>query len=71
MQWVSQITSIAIGMVLPGLFGFWIDWKLGTKAVFPVVGVVVGFSVGLWQLIKLTKKPNRDNGSSPKGPEDV
>jgi ATP synthase protein I len=56
MQWVSRITSIGIEMVLPGVIGYWIDQRLGTKIVFLILGLIVGFVGGIMQLIKLTKR---------------
>jgi ATP synthase protein I len=56
MQWVSRITSVAIEMVLPGVIGYWIDQRLGTKVLFFIIGVILGFVGGIWQLIKLTKQ---------------
>jgi F0F1-type ATP synthase assembly protein I len=58
MQWVSRITSIVIEMVLPGVIGYWIDLRLGTKVLFLILGVILGFVGGIWQLIKLTKPNN-------------
>jgi len=55
MQWVSRITSIAMEMVLPIVIGYWIDQRLGTKIVFLLLGLVLGFATGMWQLIKLAK----------------
>jgi ATP synthase protein I len=66
MEWVSRITTISLEMVLPALAGYWVDERLGTRFVL-VVGVVVGFSVGMWHLVKLTKAP--PGGSPPpRGP---
>lgn len=56
MEWVSRITTISIEMVLPGAIGYWIDQRLGTKVVFLIVGAILGFVGGIWQLIKLSKK---------------
>jgi F0F1-type ATP synthase assembly protein I len=58
MQWVSRITAVAVEMVLPGAIGFWIDSKLGTKVLFLILGVILGFVGGMWQLIKMTKHTN-------------
>ncbi|MGA2798796.1 MAG: AtpZ/AtpI family protein [Thermoguttaceae bacterium] len=55
MVWVSRITSIVLEMVLPGVIGYWIDLKLGTRVVFLILGVILGFVGGIWQLIRLTK----------------
>ena len=59
MQWVSQITSISLGMVLPGVLGYYLlDRWLGTRAVFLILGLIMGFVGGIWQLIKLAKQNN-------------
>jgi len=56
MEWSSRLTAIALEMVLPGLLGYWVDQKLGTGILLLILGVAVGFTAGLWNLIKLTKK---------------
>ena len=56
MVWVSRITTISIEMVLPGVIGYWIDLRLGTKPAFLIVGVILGFVGGMWQLLKLANK---------------
>jgi len=53
MEWTSRVTAISLEMVLPGLFGFWLDRRLGTLPLLLVVGVVIGFVTGMWQLLKL------------------
>jgi len=62
-------------MVLPGLVGLWIDRRLGTKAIFLMLGVALGFSSGLLHLIRLgqpsrsgrkQKTDTRQTGNSPK-----
>jgi hypothetical protein len=62
MQWVARLTTISLEMALPGLGGFWLDQWLGTRVVFLIVGVIVGFAAGMWHLVQLTKpiKPRRD-----------
>jgi ATP synthase protein I len=58
MQWVARITTISVEMVLPGWIGYWIDQRLGTKVVFLILGLIIGFAGGIWQLIQLTKPNN-------------
>ena len=59
MVWVSRITSISMEMVVPGLIGYYLlDRWLGTKVVFLILGLILGFVGGIWQLIKLTKQNN-------------
>jgi len=62
-EWTSRVTTISLEMVLPGLVGLWIDQKLGTKALFLVLGVILGFATGLWSLIRLS-----DTSKSADGP---
>ena len=60
MQWVSRITSISMEMVLPGALGYYfLDRWLGTRVVFLILGLIVGFVGGMWQLIKLANDNNR------------
>jgi ATP synthase protein I len=59
MAWVSRITSISMEMVVPGVIGYYLlDRWLGTKVVFLILGLILGFVGGIWQLIKLTKQNN-------------
>ena len=63
MAWASRIMTISLEMALPGLGGYWIDQKLGTKLVFTLVGVGLGMVVSGWHLIQIT----RHNGSGGTG----
>jgi F0F1-type ATP synthase assembly protein I len=52
----SLATTIALEMVVPIVLGLLLDRWLGTKAVFTIVGGVVGMAGGLWQLIRLSRE---------------
>lgn len=66
-QWASQVTSIAVEMVLPGMAGYWLDQKLGTVALFTMLGFAGGLTLGIRHLIKLTQtSPTNDDPTSPK-----
>lgn len=41
-EWASRIMTISLGMVLPGLAGYWIDTQLKTRVVFLLVGFALG-----------------------------
>lgn len=56
MSWSAMITSIAVEMSVPPLVGLWIDQKLRTRVVFVLLGAVLGMTVGLVHLIRLTKQ---------------
>ena len=67
MQWVSRVTTVSLEMVLPGLLGYWADQQWNSEPVLLVLGVILGFSVGMWHLVTLTKWPPRD-GTPPREP---
>lgn len=62
--WSFQITSIALQMVLPGLLGYWIDQKLGTRMLFLVAGLAMGMTLALVHLIRLPTKGPRSSTSA-------
>jgi hypothetical protein len=53
LEWVSRITAVAMAMVLPGLLGYWIDSKIGTRFLAPA-GFVLGIVGGIWSLLAVT-----------------
>jgi F0F1-type ATP synthase assembly protein I len=56
---------------LPTFGGIWLDRKYGTKAVWTIVGLAVGFATGLYslcsELFRQDKKKDSDSGDD--GPE--
>jgi hypothetical protein len=54
-EWTSRLTSIGLEMALPALGGYGLDRWLGTLPVFLVVGLLVGFAVGMTHLMRLAK----------------
>ena len=54
MQWVSRITTVALVTVAPILAGRWLDGRLSTSY-WGLVGLVLGFVVGGWQMLLLAK----------------
>jgi F0F1-type ATP synthase assembly protein I len=57
----SQIITIAAEMAVPALAGWWIDQQLGTKVVFLILGVALGFAAGIWHLVHLARQLSREN----------
>jgi len=51
--------TVCLEMVLPGLAGYWLDGKLGTKVLFMLVGFALGGFVAMKHLIALTRKTAR------------
>lgn len=54
MEWLAKVTTVVSEMVLPGVFGFWLDksWKTSYCG---LIGVALGFTVGLAHLIQMAK----------------
>ena len=65
MQMVSQITSIAVTMVLPAGLGYWGDISFGTKPWLTVAGAVLGGIVGMMELLQFVKSADKSNRKNP------
>jgi hypothetical protein len=66
MQWISQITTIVMEMVLPGLAGQWLDNRWGTGFI-ALLGFGVGIAVAITHLIAISKQMSKgraDQGRS-------
>lgn len=65
-EWVTKITTVALEMVLPGIFGSWLDNRLGT-GFCTIVGFGLGMTVGMYHLIVLTRPTKRTRRPGPHG----
>jgi len=54
----SRGMSIALEMVVPGLIGYFLDQRLGTRVWLTIGGFGLGFVLGLLHLIRLSKDMN-------------
>ena len=54
--WAARILTVAVEMVLPALIGTWIDRKLGSVAVFMLIGLGLGCFAATLHLMQLIKK---------------
>lgn len=59
MEWVAKITTVALEMVLPAVAGSYLDRRFGTSYL-ALAGVVLGFVVGMWHLLQMTRVKPRD-----------
>jgi F0F1-type ATP synthase assembly protein I len=64
-QLASSVITVSLEMVMPILVGYWIDQKLGTKAVFAILGAAIGLATGIWSLIRMTQPPRGNAGNHP------
>jgi len=53
----SEVTSISVMMIVPGLIGYWIDQKVGSVLGFTLLGLVLGMGVAVRQLMLLVSSP--------------
>jgi hypothetical protein len=57
----TKLSSIGLEFALPMLLGLYLDQKLGTKPVLLLVGMALGFAIGILHLVLIargTSKPN-------------
>lgn len=64
MEWVSRIITVSLEMVLPGLGGQWLDRRWGTSPLLLLLGLALGLSLGVWQLIRMTRGGNQGRTKS-------
>lgn len=55
-EWSTTIMIISAEMVVPGLAGYWIDQKLGTRVVFLLAGFAIGGVLATLALMRIAKK---------------
>jgi len=59
LEWSTTIMTIAAEMVVPGLAGYWLDQRLGTKALFLLLGFVLGGVLAGFGLARIAKSRPR------------
>ena len=64
-EWASRIMTISLEMVVPGLAGYWLDTKLGTKFVLMLAGFAIGFAAAMKHLLYLTSRGHRRRPNHP------
>ena len=64
---VSEIFAICLMMIVPGLIGFVVDQKLGTRFVFTLLGLIFGMAGAVFQLMRLvaSTEDSNDNTEHP------
>ena len=55
-EWSAVIMTISAEMVVPGLFGYWIDQRLGTRVLFLLIGFAIGGILASMALMRIAKK---------------
>ena len=73
-HWAARGMTVAIGMVVPGMAGYFVDNRLGTKVLFTILGFALAWhsasgncSSWLMQLTNPTERPPGRTGVLTKG----
>jgi ATP synthase protein I len=70
-EWASKVTTIALSFSLPAVIGFGIDRWSGSSPIATLIGVVLGFVVGLMQILRLSSEISGPKARSSRSPSDV
>ena len=57
--WASRISALGFEFSLPPLAGYFVDRWLGSNPIGILVGMVVGFLVGMMHLLQIAKGPSK------------
>ena len=60
-QRAAQVAAIALGMVVPGFVGYWVDRRIGTLPVVTILGFAAGLAYGILQLVQVSKSREADD----------
>ena len=61
-EWSATVMTISAEMVVPGLVGYWLDLWLGTRVLFLLLGLALGFILAGLQLARIARKPPGQSG---------
>lgn len=59
MEWASRITTLGVEFSLPAIAGHFADRRLETGPAFLMVGMVLGFTLGIFHLVKIAHASSR------------
>jgi F0F1-type ATP synthase assembly protein I len=70
-EWSATVMTISAEMVVPGLMGYWVDQRLGTRVLFLLVGFALGGTLATLQLMRIAKGRTGQGGKQDSNQEDV
>jgi F0F1-type ATP synthase assembly protein I len=70
-EWSATIMTISAEMVVPGLMGYWVDQRLGTRGLFLIIGFALGGTLATLQLMRIANKRTGPGGKQNGSQEDV
>jgi F0F1-type ATP synthase assembly protein I len=60
--WSATIMTISAELVVPGLLGYWLDQRLGTRALFLLLGFAAGGALATSALVRIAKNRSKPSG---------
>ena len=70
LQLASRVTAIALEFVVPMVLGYGLDRWLGTVPAATIVGLILGFVMGLLQIRRLARESVGGSANRPAGSDD-
>jgi F0F1-type ATP synthase assembly protein I len=64
----SRVTTIGLEFALPAAAGYGLDSWLGTKPAATVCGVVLGFIVGMFHAVRMSREMSGDTARPARKP---
>jgi F0F1-type ATP synthase assembly protein I len=58
-EWSATIMTISAEMVVPGLLGYWLDQRLGTRLVFLLLGFALGGTLAAFGLMRIVQRQTK------------
>ena len=65
MEWSSRVVTVSLEMVVPGVAGHWLDERLGTRALFTLLGFALGMFVAIRHLMQMVSPASTDRDNPP------
>ena len=62
LEWSATIMTISLEMVVPGLVGYWLDQRLGTRVVFLLIGFALGGVLAAVALLRIARNHSQPGG---------
>lgn len=66
-EWSATVMTISAEMVVPGLLGYWLDQRLGTRVLFLLLGFAIGGTLAALALMRIAKKQTGPRGGQNDG----
>ena len=59
MDWATRISALGFEFALPPLLGSFVDRRLGTAPAGILVGMVLGFAVGMMHILRIARDASK------------